>query len=84
VGDRELTCREVVELISDYLDGALPPKERLRLEQHLDDCPHCVIYLEQVRQTVRALGRVSDEELDAAVRNDLIRAFREWPRAGTG
>lgn len=81
MGDHELTCREVVELVNDYIDGVMPLEERVRLERHLDDCPHCVVYLEQMRTTVAAVGRLGEEELEAEVPADLLRAFRAWSRA---
>jgi anti-sigma factor RsiW len=82
VGEGELTCREVVELVNDYLDGGLPLVERIRFEQHLDACPHCVIYLDQVRATISATGRLKQEEIDPPVLDELLQAFREWPREG--
>jgi len=76
----ELSCREVVELVTDYLQGAMPFEERIRFEGHLDGCPHCVLYLEQMRGTIRALGRVGEEELAPPVRQGLLDAFRDWRR----
>jgi anti-sigma factor RsiW len=76
--ERELTCREVVELVNDYLEGAMAPPDRARFELHLDDCPHCVTYLEQMRVAVALVGRLRDDELDDDVRGELMRAFRAW------
>jgi anti-sigma factor RsiW len=76
VGDGELTCREVVELVNDYLDDGLPPAERIRFEQHLDECPHCVVYLEQIRATISATNRLRPEEIDPRVLDELLQAFR--------
>lgn len=84
VKEQGLTCREVVELVTDYLDDALPLGERIRFERHLDDCPHCMIYLEQMRATIKAVGRLTADELDDTVRSELLQAFREWPRPETG
>jgi anti-sigma factor RsiW len=75
---RELECRQVVELVNDYLEGALIPAERVRFEMHLDDCPHCVTYLEQVRATIGLLGRLREESIDPHVRQELLRRFRDW------
>lgn len=75
--DRELTCREVVELVTAYLDGALTPTDRERFEEHLVFCDGCENYVEQVRTTVRLTGHVEDglpTELEAA----LLEAFRGW------
>lgn len=82
MGDGELTCRELVELVSDYLEGALPASERLRFERHLDDCPLCVEYVDQMRTTLAVLGHLDEAAVDEPVRDDLLRAFREWPRDG--
>ena len=80
--DGELTCRELVELVSDYLEGALPASERRRFEQHLEDCPLCVDYVDQMRTTLAVLGRLDEDAMDEPVREDLVRAFRDWPRGG--
>ncbi len=76
----ELTCQELVELITDYLEGHLPAPERARFEAHLADCPDCPVYLEQMRQTIRLLGRLPTERIPPAAREELLRAFREWKR----
>jgi anti-sigma factor RsiW len=76
------TCREVVELVNDYLEGAMSPEDRMRFERHLDECPHCVTYLEQMRLTVGVLGRLREDALPPAVRDELVRLFADWPRAG--
>ena len=55
---REMTCQELVELVTEYLEGALPDPDRRRFDEHLDGCPHCVVYLEQMRVTVRVAGRL--------------------------
>ncbi len=78
MSERELACREVVELVNDYLEGALTPAARARFELHLDDCPPCVTYLEQMRTTVSAVGRLRADGIDPAVRDDLVRLFRDW------
>ena len=75
-----VSCQEVVELVSDYLEQALPPGERARFERHLDDCPHCVTYLHQLRATVAATGRLCEGDLEEDAREELLRAFRDWHR----
>ena len=82
MADAELSCREIVELVSDYLEGALPEGVRARFEEHLGECPLCVTYVDQVRTTVEATRRLREEELDPAVRDELLRAFRGWRAAG--
>jgi anti-sigma factor RsiW len=73
-----ITCREMVELVSDYLEGQLDPRARERFEEHLAVCPDCREYVEQVRETVRALGRLPEEALSAGARDELLRAFADW------
>jgi hypothetical protein len=75
-GNPDLACRRVVEIASDYLEGALVPEERARFEQHLLLCEGCVNYLEQTRATLRALGRLGGGPVSAASRDAALRAFR--------
>jgi anti-sigma factor RsiW len=79
--DAEMTCRELVELVTAWLDGALPVADRARFDAHLIDCPYCRVYLEQMRQTVRLLGRLSEETIDPVARDDLLLRFHDWHRA---
>lgn len=72
-----LRCREVVELVTDYLDGALAPADAVRLEEHLAACAPCVRYIEQVRQTIRASGVVEAEAVPPDVLDRLLVAYRE-------
>jgi anti-sigma factor RsiW len=72
------TCREIVELITDYLEARLPLQARTRLEQHLVFCDWCRVYLEQIRQTIRVAGAVTEESLSPEKREDLVRLFRDW------
>ena len=74
----DLSCREVVELVTDWLEGALPPGERARVELHLAGCEGCAVYVEQMRETVRIAGRLHEEELEPALRDELVAAFRGW------
>ena len=73
-----LVCREAVELVTDYLEGALAERDRRRLETHLADCPHCREYLAQMRRTLDLLGRVEPEDLDPAVQDELVALYRRW------
>ncbi len=59
----DMACRELVEVVTDYLEGTLADGERRRLEQHLEACPYCVQYIEQMRQTIEALGELSEESI---------------------
>ena len=76
----EMPCRELVELITDYLEERLSPQDRARFETHLDQCRACRTYLDQFRQTIRVLGRLPEESLSAQAREALIAAFRGWSR----
>ena len=76
----ELSCREVVELLGDYLDGAMAPEDRVRLEEHLTACQGCAAYLEQLRTTIRLSGRLSQEAVPAEAMAPLLEAFRAWRR----
>jgi anti-sigma factor RsiW len=78
---RDLVCQEVVELVTDYLDGALPATERRRFERHLAGCPHCTEYLAQMRETIRLAGRLTPEDLTQEMRTDFTDLYRRW-RAG--
>jgi anti-sigma factor (TIGR02949 family) len=73
-----LTCQELVEAITEYLEGAMGTEDRRRFNAHLAECPHCVHYLEQMRSTVAALGRVPPESMAPELRDRLLDAFRGW------
>ena len=75
-----VTCQEVVELVSDYLDGALEPEEASLFEQHINFCDGCEWYLDQMRRTISTVGRITEEEVPAETREKLLSAFREWKR----
>ena len=76
----EMPCRELVELVTDYLEDRLSPIDRARFEAHLTECEACRTYLEQFRQTIRVLGRLPEESLLPEAREALITAFRGWSR----
>jgi anti-sigma factor RsiW len=75
---RAIVCRQAVELVTDYLEDALPERDRARFEAHLADCPHCRRYLEQIRVTIAAIGRVEPDTLDPEVRDELVGLYRRW------
>jgi anti-sigma factor RsiW len=75
-----IRCQEVVELVNDYLDQALPPEEASLFEQHVNFCDGCDWYLHQVRTTIATVGRISEEEVPPETREKLLNAFREWKR----
>ncbi|MEK6271145.1 MAG: zf-HC2 domain-containing protein [Actinomycetota bacterium] len=74
----ETTCAELVESITDYLEATMQEAERRRFEAHLDECLYCVNYLEQTRQTIAALGELSEESITPDAREGLLEAFRGW------
>ena len=76
----EMPCRELVELVTDYLEDRLSPIDRARFEAHLTECEACRTYLEQFRQTIRVLGRLPEESLSPEAREALQTAFRGWSR----
>ena len=73
-----LTCQQVVEIVTDYLEGRLDPDARTEVEMHLCMCDPCVRYLDQMRGIVKTAGRLSEEEVPAEVRDGLLAAFRGW------
>ena len=73
-----MDCNELVELVTAYLDGALDPVTRARFDEHLLGCDGCENYLQQFRETVRTVGKISDDELDPAFRNRLLDAFKNF------
>ena len=77
-----IVCKEAVELMTDYLEDALSPADRRRFEEHLALCPHCVEYLEQIRETIRLAGRAEPEDLTPAMRTELTDLYLRWRAEG--
>jgi anti-sigma factor RsiW len=80
----DLLCVEFVEAVTDYLEGAMAPRDRARFESHLRACPGCARYLGQIRITIELAGRLTADDVDALgprARDELLAAFREY-RAG--
>ena len=77
----DMTCIELVELVTAYFDGALADGDRARFERHLAECAYCVNYVDQLGQTVRALGRLPAESISEDARRELLEAFRDWKAA---
>jgi anti-sigma factor RsiW len=80
--ENELNCQELVELVTDYLEGALPPAECARFEAHLTECDGCTRYLDQMRLTIAAIGRLTEESIEPEARADLLQLFRDWKAGG--
>ena len=74
----ELTCQELVELITDYLEGALSADDRERFDQHIAKCDWCKIYIEQMRTTIKAVGKLLVESIHPQARDELLALFRHW------
>ena len=73
-----MRCRDVVELMTDYLEGALSERDRERFEEHIAGCDGCRAYLEQLRLTLKAVSRLADEAIPEPVQAQLTEAFRTW------
>jgi len=76
--DQHITCREVVELVTDYLERALDAEDTALFEQHLNFCDGCVTYVDQMRLTIEAVGRIEEEDVPPETRELLLTAFRDW------
>ena len=74
----ELVCQQVVELVTDYLEGALSDTDRQRFERHLAGCPHCTEYLAQMRETISLSGRLAPEDLTPQMRDEFVDLYRRW------
>jgi anti-sigma factor RsiW len=75
-----LNCQEFVELVTDYLEGALAPGDLQRFEQHIAGCDGCTGYLEQLRVTIRLTGTLTREDISPEAERTLVAAFRDWLR----
>jgi anti-sigma factor RsiW len=76
-----LSCQEVVELVTDYLDESLPTEDTSLFEQHLNFCEGCVWYVHQLRTTVEAVGEIREEDVPSEAKDRLMGAFRDWKRS---
>ena len=74
----ELSCQELVELVTDYLDKALPPDEAALFEQHINFCDGCIRYVEQIKATAAALGEIREGDISPEAKDRLLSAFRNW------
>lgn len=79
----ELTCQELVELVTAYREGALPADQRRRFDAHLAVCPPCVRYVEQLDVTIRALGGLNEQVEQAPDTQRLLSLFSQWKRDST-
>jgi len=74
----QMSCRELVTLVTEYLEGTLGTRDRRRFERHIRGCDGCTTYLEQMRQTIHLAGRLSEDDLTPHAREELLAAFRDW------
>ena len=74
----DLTCQELVELVTNYVEGVLPPDERERFDRHLEICPGCATYVEQFRETIARTGALREDDIPLETRDELIAQFRNW------
>lgn len=79
-----MSCSELVELVTDYLEGVLPTPQLVRFEEHLAACPPCRTYLVQMRQTIAATGHLTEDRVAADARETLLDAFRLWNTGRSG
>ena len=76
----EIVCQQWVEIVTDYVEGALPAPDRARFDDHLRDCDGCLTYLEQMRTTIRLVGTLTEDGVDSLARDRLLHVFRDWNR----
>ena len=75
---REMPCQELVQLVTAYFDGSLSRSDRRRFRAHIRGCENCTAYVEQMRLMIEATGRLTEDDLDPAARDELLEAFRGW------
>ncbi len=78
------SCHEVIQLVTDYLEGAMSPDEQERFRAHLDNCDGCGAYVEQIRTTVRVMGHATPEALSPGARQELLAVYRKWKAESAG
>ena len=76
-GRRVMNCKQLVELVTDYLEGVMPLSERARFDEHLMKCDGCSEYLRQLRTTIRIVGRLREDDIASPARDALLAAFRD-------
>jgi len=76
--EEDLSCAELVELVTEYFDGGLPDRDRERFEEHIVFCSGCENYLDQMRTTIDVVGALTEDDLAPAMADELLAAFRGW------
>ena len=82
IDERALTCRELVELVTNYLEGALSSEDKERFEAHLAACDGCAAHLQQMRKTIQTVGNLEENLLSPEAKENLLRLFRNWKTKG--
>jgi anti-sigma factor RsiW len=77
---RTLTCQELTEVLTNYLEGTMALEDRAALEAHLALCEGCATYVEQMRQVIRTVHELRPDDVEATAPDDLLEAFRAWKR----
>jgi hypothetical protein len=77
----DLSCREVVELVTDYLENTLLPEMRKQLEEHVADCPGCESYIQQIQLTISMLRQIAQAPVSATRKRELLQLFQDWKKA---
>ena len=77
---RSVTCKELVELVTEYFEGTLPTAERVRFESHLEGCQRCRNHLDQMRQTITLVGKLTEDGISPEASAELLRIFRNWKK----
>jgi anti-sigma factor RsiW len=75
---KPLVCQELVELVTDYFEGALSRGDRKRFDAHIAACEHCTLYIEQLRQTIALTGTLREEDVSPDARDALLAQFARW------
>ena len=83
IENTELSCQELVELVTDYIEGSLSAMQRARFDEHLTKCAGCRNYLAQMRQTIKLTGELTEEAIAPQAREDLLGVFRNWKKANS-
>jgi anti-sigma factor RsiW len=78
IDERALTCKELVELVTDYLEGVLSSEDKERFQVHLATCDGCTAYLQQMRKTIQAVGNLEESSLSPQAKENLLRVFQNW------
>lgn len=77
----DMSCNELVELVTNYLEGALSSADQLRFELHIGKCEWCKLYIDQIRLTIKAAGKLAEESIDPRAKEELLAVFRNWKNA---